>query len=109
MRELCSDLVLTTFLESWSEAELYIASAAGQLEIAMLHGDLEKIANWVEAPGVQVIVHGANAEIPSSEPADGILERNIALNSRLSYKTTQFVYYLIIFHLHSVSSQSDYK
>jgi hypothetical protein len=49
--ELCSDLVLTTFLESWSGGELYIASCSyGQLEIAILHGDLEQIANWVEAP-----------------------------------------------------------
>jgi hypothetical protein len=43
--ELCSDLVLTTFLESWSGGELDIASCRyGQLEIAILHGDLEQIA-----------------------------------------------------------------
>jgi hypothetical protein len=49
--ELRSDLVLATFLESWSEGELDIASCRyGQLEIAIPHGDLEQIANWVEAP-----------------------------------------------------------
>jgi hypothetical protein len=43
--------VLTTFLESWRVGELDIASRRyGQLEIAILHGDLEQIANWVEAP-----------------------------------------------------------
>jgi hypothetical protein len=47
--ELCSDLVLTTFLESWSGGELDIASCRyGQLEIAILYGDLEQIANWVD-------------------------------------------------------------
>jgi hypothetical protein len=45
--ELCSDLVPTTFLESWSGGELDIAFCRyGQLEIAILHGDLEQIANW---------------------------------------------------------------
>jgi hypothetical protein len=40
--------VLTTFLESWSGGELDIASCGyGQLEIAILHGDLEQIANLV--------------------------------------------------------------
>jgi hypothetical protein len=44
--ELCSDLVLTTFLENKSGGELDIASCRyGQLEIAILHGDLEQIAN----------------------------------------------------------------
>jgi hypothetical protein len=62
--ELCSDLVLTTFLDSWSGGELDIVSCRyGQLEIAILH--LEQIANRVEAPGVQVDIHGAKAEIPS--------------------------------------------
>jgi hypothetical protein len=46
-----SDPGLTTFLESWSGGELDIASCRyGQLEIAILHGDLEQNANWVEAP-----------------------------------------------------------
>jgi hypothetical protein len=64
--ELCSDPGLTTFLESWSGGELDIASCRyGQLEIAILHGDLEQIANWVEPPGVQVNVYGAKAEISS--------------------------------------------
>jgi hypothetical protein len=57
---------ISTFLESWSGGELDIASYRyGQLEIAILHGDLEQIATWVEAPGVQVNVHGAKVEIPS--------------------------------------------
>jgi hypothetical protein len=39
--ELCSDLVLTTFLESWSGGELYIASCRyGQLEIAILQFEI---------------------------------------------------------------------
>jgi hypothetical protein len=40
--------------ESWSGGELEIASCRyGQLEIAILHGDLEQIANWVDAPRAQ--------------------------------------------------------
>jgi hypothetical protein len=48
MCELTVNCVLTyTFLESWSGGELDIASCRyGQLEIAILHGDLEQIANW---------------------------------------------------------------
>jgi hypothetical protein len=37
-------------LESWNGGELDIASCRyGQLQKAILHGDLEQIANWVEA------------------------------------------------------------
>jgi hypothetical protein len=58
---------LSAIVPDWSGGELDIASCRyGQLEIAILHGDLEQIANWVEAPrSSQVNIHGAKAEIPS--------------------------------------------
>jgi hypothetical protein len=49
MCELTVNSVLTTFLESWSGGEL-ASCRYGQLDIAILYGDLEQIANYVEAP-----------------------------------------------------------
>jgi hypothetical protein len=83
---MCSDLVLTTFLESWSGGELDIASCRyGQLEIAIMHGDLEQIANWVEAPRSSSKHPWSKGWNPLMEKSDGRGHRRVIARSSRHY------------------------